>query len=348
MTLMQAPDRLLLRAGMLALLVFLWSISAMAADKSSLEDFYDNKAFRVVVGYSPGGGWDTVARVFAKHFGNHLPGNPRVLVVNMPGAGGLVARNTVLKSWPQDGTGIVSMSLSEVPLVAFGKAKTQFDYNRINWVGSMTSDVNICFVRRDSGIDDMTKEAVNLGALAPASSSYRVASFVKNALNPKVKIIPGYRGSSQVYAAMERGEVDGYCITRGSVVAARPDWLDGDSSYAKVLLQLAPEKSPEMPDVPLHLDYAKDGEERALFNLAMSDAAFGRPIAMGADIPEDRVQAIQKAFMDTMKDPAFVADAKKIGMPLNPKPGREVGAWVKDFLNLPPEKLKVLEGWFVQ
>lgn len=337
----------LCRVCLVAILFFVWG-SLAAAEKSSVEDFYQNKAFRVVVAYSPGGGWDTVARVFARHFGKHLPGNPRVLVVNIPGAGGLVARNTVLKSWPQDGTAIVSMSLSEVPLVAFGEAKTQFDYNRIHWVGAMTSDVNICFVRRDLGIKDITTEPIVLGALAPASSSYRVASFVKNALNPKVKVIPGYGGSSQVYAAMERGEVDGYCITRGSVVAARPDWLDGENSYARVVLQLAPKKSPEMPDVPLHLDYAKTDEERALFNLAMSDAAFGRPIAMGAGISQERVQAIQKAFMDTMNDPEFIADAERIGMPLNPQSPEDLAAWVKGFLNLPPEKLKILEGWFVQ
>jgi tripartite-type tricarboxylate transporter receptor subunit TctC len=187
--------------GLLAALVFPMQASAQA-------NFYEGKTVSVVIGAS-GGSLEIAARLVARHLGKHLPGNPSVIVMNMPGAAGMIARNTVLGAWKQDGTAMVSMSLSEVPQVAFGEVKTTFDYREVNWVGSMASEANICFVTRNSGVENILTQTVALGALGPASASFRTASFVRNALNPRVKIISGYKGSADAYAAMERGEVDG-------------------------------------------------------------------------------------------------------------------------------------------
>ena len=323
------------------LLILLFAGSSWAA-----EDFYSDKRFRIVVGYSPGGGWDTVARVFAKRFSNHLPGKPSVIVMNMPGAAGLIARNTVLGSWKQDGTAMVSMSLSEVPQVAFGEVKPKFDYRKVNWVGSMASEVSICFVAQKTGIENIRTQAIAFGVLGAGSASYKTANFVKSALNPKVKVISGYKGSADVYAAMERGEVDGYCITKGSLLAARPDWLLAERPFVKVLLQLGPKKDPALKGVPHHLDFAKSPEERELFDLAMSDSAYNRPLAMGAGVPPEQVKAVQDAFMKTMRDPAFIAGAERIKQDIEPSAGEEIAKWTTNLLDLPPDKMEILRKWF--
>ena len=313
---------------------------------ASVEEFYRGKTFRIVVGYSPGAGWDTVSRVFAKHFSKHIPGNPSVIVMNMPGAAGMIARNTVLGAWKQDGTAMVSMSLSEVPQVAFGEVKTTFDYREVNWVGSMASEANICFVARNSGVENILTQTVALGALGPASASFRTASFVRNALNRRVKIISGYKGSADVYAAMERGEVDGYCITKGSLLAARPDWLLAERPFVTVLLQLGPKKDPDLTGVRHHLDLAKSPEERELFDLAMSDSAYNRPLAMGPGVPPERVKAVRDAFMKTMRDPVFVEDAERIKLDVEPSTGEEIAGWTSRILGLPPDRMETLRKWF--
>jgi tripartite-type tricarboxylate transporter receptor subunit TctC len=318
------------------------------ATTASVADFYRNKPFRVVVGYAPGGGWDNIARTFAKHVSDHIPGNPRVVVENVPGAGGLVAANQVLKAGPQDGSALVSMSLSEVPRAAFGESKVEFDYRTINWLGTMESETNVCFVRRDLGInsvEDLRTRTAHIGALAPGTLSWQLANFLKNALRTRIQIVTGYDGSQKVYLAMEQGELDGYCITRGSVLAARPEWITGDTSFGRIIVQMGLEKDPDLPDVPLHLELARTAEERELFKLALSDSAYSRPLAVGADVPPARVQALREAFMRTLQDPAFLEDARKIGMNPQPRPSEEVTGWVQGILNLPPEKLELLKQW---
>jgi tripartite-type tricarboxylate transporter receptor subunit TctC len=321
---------------------------AAAAPADTVADFYRNKTFRVVVGYAPGGGWDNIARTFARHYGKQIPGNPRVVVENVAGAGGLVAANQVLKAGPQDGTAIVSMSLSEVPRAAFGESRVEFDYRTINWLGTMESESNICFVRRDLGIqsvEELRTRSVHIAALAPGTLSWQLASFVKNALNTKIEVVSGYDGSQKVYLAMEQGEVDGYCITRASVLAARPEWITGDASFGRVIVQMGLEKDPELQDVPFHLDLARTPEERELFKLALSDSSFSRPMALGASVPPERVQALRAAFLRTMEDPAILVDAQKIGMSVQPRPSPAVTGWVHSVLDLPPEKLALLKQW---
>jgi tripartite-type tricarboxylate transporter receptor subunit TctC len=322
--------------------------AAAAAPTDPVADFYRNKTFRVVVGYAPGGGWDNIARTFARHFGPQIPGNPRVVVENVAGAGGLVAANQVLKAGPQDGTAIVSMSLGEVPRAAFGDSRVEFDYRTINWLGTMESETNICFVRRDLGIqsvEELRTRSLHIGALAPGTLSYQLATFVKNALNTKIEIVSGYDGSQKVYLAMEQGELDGYCITRASVLAARPDWITGEASFGRVIVQMGLERDPALPNVPYHLDLARTPEERELFRLALSDSSYSRPMALGASVPPERVQALRAAFLRTMEDPAFLADAQKIGMSVQPRPSDGVAGWVQSVLDLPPEKLALLKQW---
>jgi tripartite-type tricarboxylate transporter receptor subunit TctC len=298
--------------------------------------FYKDKTLRVIVGSAPGGGYDAYARVVAEHLRKHIPGNPTIIVQNMPGVGSLVATNHLTNVAPKDGTviGAINAVMATIPLLRPDQAK--FDPRTMNWLGSTLRETHIGFVSARSSVksieDTLTTEVVVAGTGGSSSSYPVIANAV---LNTKFKVVQGYQGTAQGMLAMERGEVDGIIgITWASVKATQQAALrDGK---LRVLAQFGLRKHPELPNIPLVLDLAKTPEDRAAMQLVFSAQELGRPWMAPEGVPADIIAILRKAFDDTMADPDFRADAAKRKLDLEPTSGAEIQEIVKEIYKTPP------------
>lgn len=317
-----SPSRLLLAALSVAPAVFL----APAARAETAAEFYQGKQLRILIGYGPGTGYDVYGRVLGRHLANHLPGAPTIVPQNMPGAASLTMVNHLYNVAPRDGTAIAvpARNLFVEPL--FGNDQARFEALKFSWIGSMSRDVATCFTWHSTGIktiqDAMAREVL-VGATGPVSGSYQSPMILNNVLGTKFKVITGYTDSGAIGLAMERGELEGYCsFTWGSIKSARPQWIA--QKQINLILQMTLRKHPELPDVPLVMDLAKDDEARQLLTLVYADQEMGRPVAGPPEIPADRLLALRQAFDATMADPAFLDDAKRSAIDIDPITGDEV------------------------
>jgi len=297
--------------------------SAQAQDAAS---FYKGKTISVVIGFSPGGGYDLYARVVAKYLGKHIPGAPTVIAQNMPGAGSLRAAMYLYSVAPKDGTaiGIFSRGMPLSPL--FELPGAQFDATKYTWLGSVTKDTVTCISWKTSPIktwDDLFKTEYKAGGEGKGADPDVYATLIKSSFGANVKLITGYPGTSNISLAMERGELDGLCgISYSTLRSTHPDWLK--NKEINLLVQGALEKDPEMPNVPFMLDLAKSDEQKQMLRLTLAPQAIARPFVAPPGVPADRAKALQKAFDDTMKDPEFIAEAKRLGLDVNPLSGEQV------------------------
>jgi tripartite-type tricarboxylate transporter receptor subunit TctC len=312
------------------------------------EPFFKDKTIRIIVGSAPGGGYDAYARLVSDHMRRHIPGNPQVIVQNMPGAGSLVAMNHIANVAAKDGTviGAVNAAMTTLPLLKPDLAK--FDPRKMNWLGSTLREFHIGLVRSDSPvkvITDTQKIEIPVAGTGGSTSSYPV---IANAiLKTKFKVVQGYQGTAQGMLAMERGEVDGLIgITWASIKATQSAALrDGK---LQVLAQFALRKHPELPNVPLALDLAKTPEDQAAMRLVFSSQEVGRPWVAPEGVPPQTVAILRKAFDDTMTDPAFIADAAKRKLDLEPTPGTEIQAVVEDIYKTPPAVVERIKPFLAE
>ena len=271
------------------------------------------RTLTLVISYSVGGGYDLYARVLARYLGKYIPGNPTVVPENMPGAGGLRASNYLYTAAPKDGSviGTFSRSIPTMPLVT--PTAVSFDGRKFGWIGSMSSDTSMCLTGSKSPVKtfhDMLTMPVVMGGQFAAADSDIYAHLYKNVFGAKIKLVSGYPGTNEITLAMERGEVDGICgLSWGTIKVAHPEWLKDKS--VNFLVQAALKKDPELPDVPLALDLIDDPEKKQILYLHFAPQAMGRPFAAPPGIPDDRKAALIKAFDETMKDPALLAEAAK-------------------------------------
>jgi tripartite-type tricarboxylate transporter receptor subunit TctC len=299
---------------------------ATMAWAQSPADFYKGKTVELYVGYSAGGGYDVYARMIARYIGKHIPGNPTVVVKNLDGAGSLRLANNLYNAMPKDGTvfGTVARGAAFDPLL--GNKAAQFDASKFSWIGSANDEVSVCVAWHTAGvtkIDDVFTKELIVGGTGPSADTDQFPRIVNGVLGTKMKIVTGYPGGNDVSLAMERGEVQGRCgWSWSSVVSTRKDWYD--SKKIHVLVQLSLSKHPDLPDVPLILDLAKTPEQKQILTLVFARQALGRPFLAPPGVPQDRVDALRKAFMDTMKDPEFVAEADKAKLEITPISGEEV------------------------
>jgi tripartite-type tricarboxylate transporter receptor subunit TctC len=323
-----------LRAAMTAALVLLASTAAQA---QSAADFYKGRNVDLYIGYSAGGGYDLYARLLARHMGKYLPGNPTVVPKNMEGAGSLRLANWLYNVAPKDGSafGMIGRGTGFDPLL--GHKAAQFDATRFTWIGSMNNEVSICVAWHTTGItkfeDILTKQLV-VGGTSAAADTDQFPRVTNGVLGTKMRVITGYPGGNEVGLAMERGEVQGRCgWSWSSVKSTRPDWIDG--KRINILVQLALSKHPDLADVPLIVDLAKDDEQRQILRIIFARQVMGRPLLAPPDVPADRAEILRKAFMDTMQDKEFLADADKAQMEITPVGGAEIQALVKELYGLP-------------
>lgn len=310
---------------MLALGVILgWALPARA---ESVADFYKGRTVYVVVGNSVGGGYDLNGRLLAKYMGAHIPGHPTLVPQNMPGAGGLKAANYLYSIAPKNGTviGIFARNMALEPLYD-DTHQANYDGTKFNWLGSISKDVSLCLSWKTSPIkqwsDLMTKQYTAAGQGAGADPD-DFALAIKHIFNAKVKLISGFPGTNEMTLAMERGEVDGLCgISYSTLISRHNNWLAGHDVH--ILVQAGLEKEPALPDVPFMLDLAKTQRQTQVLKLIVATQAMARPFTAPPGIPADRMAALSTAFDETMQDPAFNAEAKKLGLDVSPMTGAQI------------------------
>jgi tripartite-type tricarboxylate transporter receptor subunit TctC len=302
-------------------------------------DFYKSKPFTIVVGHEVGTGFDVYSRVLARHMGRHIPGNPGVVVQNMVGASGITPANWLYNVAPKDGSVIMTFVHTAAFEPIFGNSAARFDAAKFTWIGNMDEGVGICGVSKASGVtrfeDLLVKETVfgSTGATGPLG---KYALAIKNLLGAKVKLVAGYQGSASVKLAMNRGEVQGICgLSMSSVTSQWRDELQ--SGVFKPILQLSGKPHPGLSGVA-HVDsYAKTAEDRQVFGLIFGVQALGRFYGSTPGVPAERRNALRAAFMATMSDPQFQADAAKTQIDVNPMTGAEVEAFIASIATSPPE-----------
>lgn len=324
--------------GLLVAAMVASGVSAPAR-ADDVADFYKGKTVSIVVGHEAGTGFDVYSRVLIRHMGKHIPGNPAMIVQNMTGASGVVSANWLYSIAPRDGT-VMGTFAQTVPLEPlFGNHQARYDPAKMIWIGNMESSLAICGVTRDSGIQsfsDLTKRETLFGATGPTGPLVKSALAVKNVLGAKLKVIAGYKGSADVKLAMARGEVAGICGLPWSTVKSfwRKELEAGDF---RPLIQLSGDKTSELGDIPHYTDFIKTTEDKQLLGLLFGVQTLGRVYASPPDVPAERIAALRKAFMATMKDKDFLADAEKTGIDIIPMDGEVVAEMWAEFASTPPE-----------
>lgn len=330
--------------AILAFTLMIYATTVAGADP--VEDFYKGKTIELHIGYSSGGGYDVYGRIVARHMGRHIPGKPQIVPKNTPGAGSLRAANWLYAAAPKDGTAIATLARGAAFDPLLGVTAAQFDGNKFNWIGSANDEVSICVSWKDSGItkyeDMLTKELV-VGGTGPTADTDQFPKIMNAVLGTKLKLIPGYPGGNDISMAMERGEVKGRCAwSWSSVVSTRMHWYKDKTVH--VLIQLALTKHPDLPDVPFIMDLAKTEEQRQMLTLVFARQTMGRPFVAPPGVPADRLAALRKAFMDTMKDKEFLAEAEKGQLEITPVSGEALQALVaKTYAGDPAIAKKVAE-----
>ena len=313
-----------------------------ASHAQSVADFYKGKSVELLIGYSGGGGYDVYARLLARHIGRHVPGNPTIIPRNMPGAGSLVLANWLYNVAPKDGTaiGMIGRGTPFDPMLGIDAAK--FDPTKYLWLGSMNNEVSVCVSWHTSGIntyEDVLKRELVVGGTGPSADTDQFPRITNAVLGTKFRIISGYPGGNDINLAMERGEVGGRCgWSWSSVISTRMNWFK--EKKVNVLMQLALDKHDDLPNVPLVVDLAKNDEQRAILRVIFARQALGRPFMGPPGVPEERATALRRAFMDTMKDKAFLAEADKAQLEITPLSGDAVQKIIRDAAATDPAVLK--------
>ncbi len=312
---------------------------ASAGQAQSPAEFYKGKTVDLYIGYSVGGAYDGYARLLARHMGKHIPGNPNVVPKNMEGAGSLRLANWLYNVAPKDGTvfGTFGRGIAFDPLI--GRGGAQFDATKFSWIGSANDEVSICAAWHTTPInafEDLAKTEMIVGGTGGSADTDQFPRIVNGVFGTKMKVISGYPGGNDIVLAMERGEVQGRCgWSWSSVKATHPTWLD--EKKIKILVQMSLAKHPDLPDVPLIMDLAKTEEQKQILRLIFARQVMGRPFVAPPGIPADRLAALRKAFMDTMKDPEFLAEAAKGDFEITPVPGEQVQKLVEEVYTTPKD-----------
>jgi tripartite-type tricarboxylate transporter receptor subunit TctC len=303
--------------------------------------FAGGKALTMIIGFGPGGGYDLWARTIARHIGKHLPGNPNSVPQNMPGAGSYNAANHIYSVAPKDGTvmGIIARDAPLGPLT--GHKGARFDPMKMSWIGTPTTETNVCVAMNTAKVkkvDDLYTTELIVGETGVGTGTRSYPQALNAILGMKFKLIAGFQSSTNVMLAMERGEVDGICQSLDSVVSDRPDWVK--TGRMIFVFQGGAAPNPTLKDVPFILDLAKTEEQRQAIRFLYAGQAIGRPFVAPPDLPPARLKMLRDAFMATMNDKDFRAEAAKLKLDVDPTDGAGLEKIVRDIYATPPEIVK--------
>jgi tripartite-type tricarboxylate transporter receptor subunit TctC len=325
------------------------SLSAAAAD--SIADFYAGKTLRLIVGGSTGGGYDAVGRLLARHIGQHIPGNPGVIVENMSGAGSLILMNYIQNRSPKDGT-VMGMPTTNVLLDSKlrlpGAEKFPFDINQASWIGTPVQQPQVLFVWHDTpfrALADLRTRRMVVGAISAPTDTYILPTLMKQILHTDMSVIPGYKGSADILAAMERREVDAHVALLANVTAGNSSYLRDNK--IRLILQFGRERSSELPNVPTAAEWTESQADRRLFQFYGIKYEMSYPIMFAPGVPADRVAAMRSAFDRTMADPQYQADARRIGLEINPLSGVAMHDMMKTINDMPDDLVARLRSLIV-
>ena len=321
------------------------SLTSRAQAQDSVASFYKGKQITLEVGSSPGGGYDTYARLISRFMGRHIPGNPTILVTNLSGAGGNVLANQLYTFGPKDGTviGAVQSGVILEPLLG-NTASVKHHPEKFIYLGSANNDVYVCPVRADSPVtnfaDAFDKQIILAASNSSSTSDY--ARLLNNVLGTKFRVVVGYAGSSEIGLAIDKGEAQGACgLAWPSISITKSDWFpDGPlKSRMRILVQTheAGHADLNAAGVPRAIDFAKTPEQKAILSLFFSQSKFGRPYLLPPEVPADRVAALRRAFAETMVDPDYLAEAKKLRLDVDAVSAEDVQTTVERFYTAPPE-----------
>jgi tripartite-type tricarboxylate transporter receptor subunit TctC len=314
------------------------ALSTAAASAETAEEFYTGKTIDLVIGYPPAGSNDIYARTLGRYLGRHIPGHPSIVPKNMPGGGSFLALAYLYNVAPKDGTEI-GIGAPTAPLdEKLGSTGVRFKAAEFNWIGRIDSLVNIVFLWNTSPVKtfaDAQRIETKLSATGAGSTVSIYPTVTNNVLGTKFKLIMGYRGSNEAQLAVERGEAEGHSTAWTAVKVAHPDWLPDHK--INIILQYALKPHPELPDVPVVVDLARNDQERAILRAVMNATEVGTSFMTTPGVPADRVAVLRRAFEETMKDPDFLAEAAQLKLTVNPLTGEELQKLVAEVSNLAPD-----------
>jgi tripartite-type tricarboxylate transporter receptor subunit TctC len=323
----------LIVAASLALL--LGGVSATRADE--VADFYATTQVTLVVPAGAGGGYGLYGQIMSRHIGNHIPGKPTVVVQFMAGGGGIVAANYLYNTAPKDGS-VISGLFSTLPVTqALRPSGARFDATRFAWLGSVAPMVNAVGVWHEapaSSLEELRRTEVVMGATGKAADLYLYPKIMNELLGTKFKIVLGYEGSGSVLLAIENGEAHGMAMGLEPWRSTRPEWIS--QGKVKLIAQNGLERDPSLPGVPTLVELATSEEDKALMRFIATPAALGRVVAAPPGIPEARLAALRKAFMDTVNDPAFIKDVTERGLTVDPAPAEKILEIIRQAQATPP------------
>jgi tripartite-type tricarboxylate transporter receptor subunit TctC len=297
------------------------AIPAAGSQAQSAKDFYKDNKLTMIIAGDVGGGFDVYTRLLVRYYANHIPGNPNIVVQNMPGASGVVGANHIANVAPKDGTVIASIYPGNVmdPILAPDAKKFQYDPRQLSWIGNISSLNQTCFTWYTSPIktiDDARKREVPMGSNGPTSSSSIFANVMNTLLGTKFKVITGY-STGGMKLGVERGEIEGICgWGYDTLMASSPQWVT--EKKLNFLAQSGLEKIPEMPDVPMVSEFTGDAVSKNIFKTLDLRTALGRPYVAPGGVPPERLAILRQAFDETMKDPAYKAEMEKAGLAMSP------------------------------
>lgn len=329
------------RLALIALAAPLMIVGAAKAD--AISDFYKGKQVFFVHSGGEGGGYATYAQTFAPYMAKHIPGNPKVVVQSMPGAGGIRLMQFFGSVAPKDGTylGLVQSGASFVPLM--GTAVGTIDPRKLNWIGAMSRVAAVCAAWSTSGIatfQDMLDKEFIVGASGAGSLTETQPALLNKLYGTKIKIVSGYHGANDIYLAMERGELGGRCGSGvQSMDISRPGWVSGGK--VKIPIQFAVTRSSGLPDVPTAYELAKDDRVREVMKLVLAPVEMNRPLFTAPDVPKERVEALRAAFHAAIEDPEFLQEARRARLEIEENRGENVAKIIAEAYRLPADIVAV-------
>jgi tripartite-type tricarboxylate transporter receptor subunit TctC len=329
--------------GAFAIVSLALSLETAAGRADDIADFYAGRTVQLIIGYAPGAGYDDYARLLGRHVGRHIPGNPTVVVQNMPGAGSVRAANYLYNVAPKDGTTIGGFARGVFLDPLLGRVEgMRYDAAKFGWLGSISTDAGVCAFRSDAGIDswsDMRTKSYKIGGTGAGADSDVFANLLRRMFNLPMQLVLGYQGGAETTLALLRKEVDGRCGWSLSTLMSvnRELYL---TKQVKLVLMLSDKRVSEFADVPTAMEVAENDDQRAILKLSIARQDLARPYVAPPGLPPERLKALRAAFDATMTDPEFLADAKRMNLDVRPTSGGEADILIKQVYATPPAIVK--------
>ena len=329
---------MLKRTIALAVLMALASTGVRAADGQPVSEFYKGKIIKFVMSAGEGGGYGTYVNAIIPYMQKYIPGNPKIIVQHMQGAGGLVAANNLYNVLPRDGSVFALIHRAAVSTAAlFDRQNIRFDPTKFGWIGSMNEERSLCAVWHTAPVKtfaDLQKTPITMSGLGPGGDTDVYTNLLNNVFGTKMKLVTGYNSGGAMDLAIERGEVDGRCgWSWSTLISTKASWVT--EKKVIFLVQLALEKQPELPDVPLVMDFATTDEQKQILEVALAPQLMGRPLLTPPEIPAERLAALRAAFIASMQDPKFIEDAKRQNLEVSMITGERLETMINHLFAMP-------------